>query len=256
MKILLNIYITPFKQLLILTVSLMSTTLLHANELVLSVPTLPDLVDSKDKGYLIDLAKAMGEAINENILITGPFPFKRSIENVITGKAHFHMPLLQDPQTPEEKLPFRFSTASINEVFFVLYTLKSSPLSKNSLSNTSKIETDRAHIDFFKHYDFKVSPSNAIENSLKKVMAERIDGYVFAALEVERVIKNNPEFQGKFKSELFQVYKGKMVLPKGPKGDALDKKISAAFETVVKNGQYEKSMGPYLEFYRNWAPRN
>jgi polar amino acid transport system substrate-binding protein len=55
---------------------------------------MPVYAESKDKGVLVDLAKAMAKTSGKDIEIQ-VVPFNRSIHDVIEGKADFHMPLIK-----------------------------------------------------------------------------------------------------------------------------------------------------------------
>ena len=65
----------------------------QARDLKASLPfPLPPLVESSDKGILVDLVKAMAEEYKDGKITWELFPFARSMENVEKGRADFHMP--------------------------------------------------------------------------------------------------------------------------------------------------------------------
>ncbi|MBW1783531.1 MAG: hypothetical protein JRL30_22655, partial [Deltaproteobacteria bacterium] len=54
----------------------------EARDLKASLPQLPPLVESADKGFLVDLVKAMDKAYPEGNISIVVYPFKRSLDNV------------------------------------------------------------------------------------------------------------------------------------------------------------------------------
>src|SRR5689334_19131499 len=102
-----------------------TTTLAGATDLRISLPLLPPMVESRDKGPLAQLAKAIAREWKEGkVTILGPVPFDRSVDNVVSGKADVHFPLIESPGRDEEDLPYRFSSATLYEVPFALYARK------------------------------------------------------------------------------------------------------------------------------------
>ncbi len=166
----------------ILSFALISAT--EARDLKASLAYLPKIAESPEKGVLVDLVRAMDEAYPEGKILIGVYPFKRSVDNVISGNADFHMPILLNPLIPEEKLPYSHSTVTFRKVIFVLYANKNNKdiNPQNLCDHKYKIETYRGVADYF---DFPVIPSDSIENSLKKADLGRTDGCILAMPEAE-----------------------------------------------------------------------
>ncbi len=215
----------------------------HARDLKVSLPfPLPPLVESKDKGILVDLLKAMAEEYKDGKITWELFPFARSMENVEKGKADFHMPQLVNPKISADKLPFQFSSEKIFRVVFALYTNKNNKeINPKNVSNY-KIETDLGVMDFF---DFKAVGSPDIEASMKKVDMGRIDGWIFAMPESDMALKKLG--LKNIKRWEYQKYDVRIVLPKGPQGKETDKILSELIKKLKANGKYQKIMGPILD---------
>ena len=223
----------------------------QAKDLKASMPfPLAPLVESKDKGILIDLLKAMAEEYKGGKLTWELYPFKRSMENVETGKADFHMPQLVNPKLGPDKLPFRFSSEKIFKVVFALYTNKNNK--EINPGNVSKynIETDLGVMDFF---DFKVTGSPDIESSLKKVDMGRIDGWIFAMPESDGALKKLG--LKNIKRWEYAKYDVRIVLNKGPQGAEVDKILTDLIGKLKANGKYQKIMAPILDQkFDPWQP--
>lgn len=211
-----------------------------------SLGQLPIYSESPEKGILVDLIKAIETESGKQISIS-VMPFARSINNVITGDADFHMPLIA-PGNAADGLDYAYSTATIFHVNFVLYTKKNSGITKDNLKN-AKVETDIAHTNYF---DFNITGSANPEQSLKKVNAGRIDAFVFADFAMDPLIKKNDLTN--IKRDLYRTYEVKIVLPKGGTGGTTDTLLSQTIEKIRAKGEYEKIMGIALAPYDNWQP--
>jgi polar amino acid transport system substrate-binding protein len=215
----------------------------YARDLKASLPfPLPPLVESKDKGILVDLLKAMAEEYKDGKITWELFPFARSMENVEKGRADFHMPQLVNPKIAPDKLPFQFSSDMIFRVVFALYTNKSNKAINPKNVANYKIETDLGVMDFF---DFKPVGSPDIESSLKKVDMGRIDGWIMAMPESDMALKKAG--LKNIKRWEYQKYDVRIVLQKGPQGKEVDKILSDLIKKLKANGKYQKIMAPILD---------
>ena len=222
-------------------ISLVFVNSVPARDLKASLPQLPPLVESADKGFLVDLVKAMDMAYPEGAISIKVYPFVRAIDNVVSGSADFEMPLLVNPEVSEASLPFAYSTDTIFDVIFVLYSHKGNNAINPANLAKYKIETDRAHV---KYFNFPIIASNSIKSSLKKVDVGRIDGYIFAMPETDGVLK---ELGLKnIKRTKYKTFKVKIVIPKGEKGKTIDHILSSLIQKLKKSGEYERIMGPLL----------
>ena len=89
---------------------------IESTDLRASLPILPPLVESKEKGILIDLIKAIDEEYTEGNIIIQTYPFARALSNVIQGNADFEMPFLVNPRVHPDKLKFQYSSDVIFHV--------------------------------------------------------------------------------------------------------------------------------------------
>ncbi|MDY6904509.1 MAG: transporter substrate-binding domain-containing protein [Thermodesulfobacteriota bacterium] len=213
-----------------------------ANFALLSVAS-----ESPDKGVLIDLIKEIAKETGNQVEIK-VYPFKRSLQNAIEHKADFHIPFIKSPYKPEDQLPFDYSTASLFDVNFILYTNKNKPIDTSNLAQYT-ITTDAAHVDLF---DFPIKPDYQIESSLKKLNAGRIDGYIFADSEADPILKQLG--LKNIRRQLYKVYDVHAVLPKGEKGKAADQMITKGMAILRQNGKWAKIIKPLDNEYVDWQP--
>jgi len=230
---------------LLLVVSLIFTFGLNAKVKKASFAKMPGYAESVNKGILIDFVKAIEKVAGikiDRVVV----PFARSVNNVVTGEADFHLPLIKLPESKSKNLPYDYSTETIFHVNFVLYTNKSKNIAVNNLKGKI-VETDRAHIDYF---EFPIKPSAGIENSLKKLDAGRIDGFIFADLATDPVLKKLNSKN--IKRQLFKRYDVKIILKKGGKGGEIDKLLSVAIAKLRKSGEYDRIMSVLDKPYSDW----
>ncbi len=218
-----------------------------AKEYKASLAQMPVYAESLDKGVLVDLVKLLADASGATIT-PQVVPFARSINDVVTRKVDFHMPLIQPKGQDPAKLEYDYSTETIFHVNFVLYTNKSKPVDVKGLKDLN-IETDLAHVNYF---DFPIKGSNSIEASLKKIDAGRIDGFIFADFASDPIVKS---FDLKtLKRQLYQVFDVKIVLPKGDNGKDVDLFLSDTIKKLRDSGKFATLMNAIDQPYNDWQP--
>lgn len=110
------------------------------------------------------------------------------------------------------------------------------------------IETDRLHTDYI---DTPAHASTSMTSSLKKLASQRIDGYIFAVITVENLIKSN-QLDDQFNRDLYRNYNICMVIKKNSQGGLIDQKISKAMRAYKSTEQYQTLFGSLQAFDQNW----
>jgi len=218
-----------------------------AKGLKASIAEMPIYAENKDKGILVDLVKAIAEvsAIPIEICVV---PFKRSVFYVTSGKTDFHLPLIKNPETDENKLDYDYAAETIFHVNFVLYSYKNMNIDISKIQ-LYKIETDLAHTDYF---NFPITGSSRIENSLKKANVARIDGFIFADNVCDAFIKKNN--LKNIRRQLYKSFEVKIILPKGGQGKETDNILTSAIKKLRETGRYAEIMGQIDYPYNDWQP--
>jgi len=227
----------------------------NAKDYKISVGKLPLYSESKDKGILIDVLKAMDEEYKEGKFIIEVYPFGRSIDNVATGKADLHFPTIGKNIWSKEndiyekelnKQGLRRSSCSLTKTHFALYTNSEKPKLDLAKIEDYKIETDAGHTIFFNK---NMQGTTCLPCSVKKLSANRIDGLVFASREIDFMIK-----EGKYKNivrQNFKTFGSKFILPTGKKGKEIDDLLSSLIEKMIKNGKLAKIAKPYSDYFQD-----
>lgn len=245
------------KMWIVLFVMIFSLPLItQAKDLKASLAFLPNISESPEKGAFVDLVKAIDEVYAEGTIAIQVFPFARSMDNVINGKADFHIPGLRNMIVPEAKLPYRYATENMGTVVIVIYSHKDSPVTKEMIFEKKLVKPFPYKIDIGRgiegYFDFPLQTSSKIDQSLRKVNTKRIDAFIWAQEEADFEIRN---------LKLKNIHRAKygdfddvVIIPKGPKGDEIDNIISNALKTLKSSGKmkplYEKIHLPY----NDWQP--
>jgi len=198
-------------------------------------------------GAYVDLVRALDRVTGSTTKIR-VVPFQRSITFLINGDADYHIPLIETPGIDPKSLPYAFSTATLFQVAFVLYSNKNKPLEVNNLGKYN-IVTDTAHTGFF---PFPVKGENCLSCAIRMVNSGRIDGFIFAQNEIDPFIKkfglNNVHRQ------LYKNFNVKVLIPKGTQGKAIDNYFSSGMRILKERGEYKKLLAPILSPYQEWQP--
>ncbi len=205
--------------------------------------------DGKPKGGFVEVAKAIGDAYMGGNISIKQYPFARSISNVISGQADFHIPLIKTSHVDLESLPFAYSTERITQVSFVLYTRADAPPLDKSKMKDKLIETQRGHKELFK---IKISEVNNIEQGIKKVLGSRSDGFIMEQDAVDNYIRKNKIKN--LRRTLFAVWDSNIVIPKGPRQKEIDQIISNALKKLKESKKFQQLIRSIHQPYIEWQP--
>lgn len=227
-----------------------------AKDLVVSMAFLPDILESPDKGSFVDIIKAIDDVYEDGIILRKVYPFPRSIQNVIIGNADFHLPMIRNRIVPEESLPYSFTKVKMGDVCFVIYSRKNNPITFERIQGLKgkkpfplKIESAGGLLIYF---DFPITESIGIENSLKKINLGRTDAFIFAQEETDFTLR---ELKLKhIHRELYDTFDDVFLIQKGNKGKEIDTIISGCLKKLKASGKlqplYQKVHAPF----QTWQP--
>ncbi|MCW9034325.1 MAG: transporter substrate-binding domain-containing protein [Alphaproteobacteria bacterium] len=216
-----------------------------------SLANMPQSAEEDKNGNLtgayVELIKALDRLTKSQTQID-VVPFKRSVRNLVMGNADYHIPLIEVPGEDLEKLPYAFSTATLFQVSFVLYTNKNSPVEVGDLGKYS-IGTDLAHTSFF---PFPTEGLSCLSCAIQMVDAGRIDGFIFAQNEIDPFIRDLG--LKNIKRQLYKNFDVKVILPKGKKGQEIDAYFTNGIKALKERGEYNELLAPVLAPYIEWQP--
>ena len=104
-----------------------------AKDLKASVAYIPLLAESPEKGAFVELVKAIDEVYTDGTISINIYPMPRSINNVVTGKADFHVPMMRSPYVSLDDKPFQFASQRMGTVCFVIYSHTEHPITKDAI---------------------------------------------------------------------------------------------------------------------------
>jgi polar amino acid transport system substrate-binding protein len=246
-----RLYFWPFLLLLILLFSVPA----YARDLVISMAYLPGVLETPDKGPFVDLVRGLDD-VYDGTIQRGVYPFPRSIENVISGKADFHLPMIRNKLVSASSLPYAYSTDKMGDVCFVIYSNKGNPLTAEKIEQAKsmtpfpfKIETSGGFSDYF---DFPTNAAVSVDSALKKVNLKRIDAFIFAQEECDHVTKELK--LSNIHRELYDKFDDVFIIPKGPAGKEIDVILSDCLSKMRANGTLEKLHNAVHLDYQQWQP--
>ena len=226
-----------------------------ARDLTISMAFLPGVLETPDKGPFIDLVKAMDNAF-EGSIVRGVYPFPRSIDNVISGKADFHLPMIRNKLVSEGSLPYAYSTDKLGYVCFVIYSNKDNPITVDKIKQAKgsspfplKLETSGG---FDGYFDFPINAALSVESALKKVNLKRIDGFIFAQEECDHITKQQK--LKKIHRELYDRFDDVFIIPKGSAGKEVDSILSTILAKMKTDGTLVKLHERVHPDFQQWQP--
>lgn len=251
------------KEIILLSLLLLFVFLLHAlkgsKDLVASLAELPGLADTPDKGAFVDLVKAMDEVYTAGKIKIVLYPFAHSVNNVIEGKADFHIPTVRNLKIDQSLKPYNTVKEKMGTVYFVIYSNIEKKITKKMLDDAIaniKKEAFPYKIEIpsgiESEFPFPGISQNSVEQGLKKVESKRIDALVWAQEEVDLTLKKL-----KIKNinrTLWMGFEDAIIIAKGPEGDKINKLLSDLLKKLQKLGRLEQIYSKIHLPYDDWQP--
>lgn len=210
---------------------------------------LPGLVNSREDGPFIDLVRAIGEVYSAGRVTIDVGPANRVYDNVSRGVADVGFPTINASPTVDPGLPFRFSTTPFGQVSFVIYSHRERPVAHPDLEalarGANQLRVEGPAVE----WGFPVLPFSNFESALRKVDAGRIDAFLWAQEEGDLVLRQlglktiHRELHGRF-NDVF-------LLPRGPRGEFVDRILTDAINQLRAGGRLEAL---YRRIHLPWDP--
>jgi len=228
-------------------------------DLTASLALLPGLTDGPDKGPFPELVKALQEYTRGKIKIE-TYPYVRSLDNVIKGRADFHIPSVRNPNIPHDpSLPWRFATEKVGQAAFVIYSNTAKPVTRKMIIDAvAKGGKFPYTIELVPGIEATFAcpgiPSVDLPSSLQKVDKKRLDALIWAQEEADNVLRSL-KLKG-IHRELYQVYDDHPIVAKGPHGDEVDKILTSAIREFRASGKLKQYYIKVHQPYEEWQPAN
>lgn len=219
------------------------------NTIRVGIGQLPMLSESNEEGILVDMLRRLAEASDAYAIKLQVYPFGRSLKMLENDKVDVHFPFIYS--LPIRLEGIRFSSMTIYKVPFVLVTntderrFSIDSLDPNSVFFQPDLAIETAYGHGFA-FAYPMAESVCIECSVKKLARGRIDGVVFAAKEVEKIIWAN--HLSNIRVENYRMFDVKFLVKDNETGKAYEREISRLFRELHQRGQLASAMGPLLNY--------
>jgi len=177
------------------------------------------------------------------------YPFARSVDNVIKGRADIHFPMLRVKNVSIDELPFTFVSQSLKRAVFVLYTSIDKPILNMDRLEQYSLSTQRGHQHIF---PFVVSENDNVRQGFEKIVRDRADGYIVAQDLGDSYIKKH-----KLKNirRTFYVYgDAGFIIRKDMDQQVLDAIVSKALIELKDSGRLAQLTSEPSQEYVDWQP--
>jgi polar amino acid transport system substrate-binding protein len=229
-------------------------------DLIASLAELPGLADSPEKGAFVEIVKAIDAVYIDGHITIRLFPFARSVDNVITGQADFHIPSIRNCSIDQTRSPYGMVTEKMGSVSFIIYSHREKPLTKQMLDDAIKNTQGGASFPYTievpqgieNQFPFPTIPSNYVNQSLRKVEANRIDALVWAQEETDLTLRRLKIVS--IRREFWQSFDDVILIPKGPAGKRMDRILSKALNTLKASGRLDRLYSRIHRPYEDWQP--
>jgi hypothetical protein len=162
---------------------------------------------SGDRGMLVDLVRALDRATNSSTKIVLR-PFARSLKETSEGLADFHIPFIQNDDSPAPEGLAYVKEVDFGEVPFVIYSRKDARFDARTIAKAKSVETEPGHESFF---PFPVNVTYCVPCSLDKVLLGRSDALIVPADVVDPLLRE-PKYKAIHRA-FFKAYPVRALVP-------------------------------------------
>ena len=223
-----------------------------------TIAIIPGLSEPPGKGAFVDLAKAMAEVYTEGKINIELNPWGRSIDNVVKGKADFHIPNMRVPGVDESKIPFRFAKKQFGELVQVIYSNQNKVITKKMLDDAAAKWKEGTPFPYVievtggDQYPFPTVATNDYVSSFKKLALGRIDAILGAQEDCDKPLREL-KLKEVHRSE-WNHFQDVLVVAKGPRGEEVDRIVSEILTKLEKSGKLQKIYSQLHGPYNDWQP--
>ena len=224
-------------------------------KLIASLAEIPGLANAAGtEGVLVEIVKAIDEVYEGDIEIRVA-PFVRSLQNVMQGRADFHIPgWVEFTPDPSKSYPLARVPYPLGKVEMVLYSNAAKPISKKDIDSAMAKGGPFPYVievGVQEMFNFPTAPSNDTIQSLKKVQAGRIDGYLWppeADVNVRELNLN------RIHREFLALYDDPIIVQNSERGVEVSEILDKALRKLDAQGRLEGLHAQMHMPYQKWQP--
>jgi len=200
-------------------------------------------------GRLVDIVRALDRATHSSTKIIVQ-PFARSLKETAAGHADFHIPLIQDKDSPAPEGLVYVTEVDFGNIPFVIYSRKLAPLNAKTVASAKNIEIEPGHESFFR---FPVKGTHCVPCSLDKVLLGRTDALIVPA-EIVDPLLSKPKYKGIHRA-LFKMYPVRALVPANTDSAATRRYLIEGERHIRETGEIWKILGRNMSNpYSDWQP--
>jgi hypothetical protein len=200
-------------------------------------------------GRQVDLVRALDRVTHSSTKIIVQ-PFARSLKETAAGHADFHIPLIQDQDSPAPEGLVYVTEVNFGYIPFVIYSRKLAPLDAKTVAGAMNIEIESGHKSFF---PFPVKGTHCVPCSLDKVLLGRADALIVAADIVDPLL-GNPKYKGIHRA-LYKMYPVRALVPANADSTATRRYLIEGAKHLQGTGEMWKILGHNMSTpYSDWQP--
>lgn len=222
----------------------------HAFDRVASIGESPfsaELDAAGAHGMLVDLVRALDNATHTSTKIELR-PFARSLQETAAGLADFHIPFIQNDDSPAPDGLVYVREVDFGEVAFVIYSRKSAPFDAATVAGARNIETEPGHESFFA---FPVSVTHCVPCSLNKVLLGRTDALIVPADVVDPILRQ-PQYK-RIHRAFFRSFPVRALVPANVDSTATRRYLVDGARRLKETGEMWKITHHNIP-YSDWQP--
>lgn len=199
-------------------------------------------------GAFGELAKMLAAAYHEgDLTILGPSPLPESLARLENGSADAHLPIIDSPFVSD--LPFAFASEPIGRVVFVLYTPANKPAPQLDKLKALNIEVSEGQEQMFAD---RFNPSNSMADSLRRVDAGELDGFVMEQEAADSYIRQTG--LNNIRRQAYHTFTSRIAIHKGADTAELEATFSRLFKEVKGSEGFQKHLHRIHGAYVDWQP--
>jgi len=198
-------------------------------------------------GKLVDIVHALDQATHTSSKIV-VLPFARSLKETAAGHADFHIPLIQNGDSPAPPGLAFVTDVDFGRAQFVIYSRKLAPLDVKTVAEGKNIETEAGHGSLF---PFSVSETTCVRCSLDKVLLGRIDALIVSS-EIVDPLLDNANYKGIHRA-LYKSYPIRALVPANTDTAATRRYLIEGVRHIKRTGELWKIIPSNIP-YSDWQP--
>ena len=214
---------------------------------------LPGLVESTEEGPVIDLIKAIAATYTGGKFVIHPAPLARVASDLVNGTTDAFVPDLR--RADEGQLKYRFSTQSIGQVHFVLYSRKTAPVRTTEIQQAQgKSPADFPYTieTIVIPWGFPTVEFTDLTSAFKKLDAGHIHAFLWAQEEADAELRRLG--LKNIVREEFRAFEDVFAITKGPRGDFVDNILSKGIAQLRDSGELQRLYSRIHKPYDPWQP--